>query len=93
MICELFSREERFMSVTFSDDVLKQTHMTNEELAVETALHLFQIDKLSFGQAARMAAMNHLEFQKLLGRRQIALHYDVEELRKDVETLQKAGRL
>lgn len=81
------------MSVTFSEEVLKQTHMTNEELAVEMAVHLFQIDRLSFGQAARMAAMNHLEFQKLLGSRQISLHYDVEELRKDVETLQKAGRL
>lgn len=81
------------MSVTFSDEVLKQAHMTNEELAVEMAVHLFEIDRLSFGQAARMAAMNHLEFQKLLGSRKISLHYDVEELRKDVETLQKAGRL
>lgn len=80
------------MSVTFPDEVLQQTHMTNEELAVEMAVHLFEIEKLTFGQAARMAGMNHLEFQKLLGSRQIPLHYDVEEFRKDVETLQKAGR-
>ena len=84
--------ENQTMSVTFPNEILQQTHMTNEELAVEMAVHLFQIDKLSFGQAARMAAMNHLEFQKLLGSRKISLHYDVEELRKDVETLQKAGR-
>ena len=81
------------MSVTFSEEVLKQTHMTNEEMAVEMAVHLFEIDKLTFGQAARMAGKNHIEFQQLLGSRQIPLHYDVEELRKDVETLQKAGRL
>ena len=81
------------MSVTFSEEVLKQAHMTNEELAIEMAVHLFEIDKLTFGQAARMAGKNHIEFQQLLGSRQIPLHYDVEELRKDVETLQKAGRL
>ena len=81
------------MSVTFSDDVLKQAHMTNEELAVEMAVHLFEIEKLTFWQAARMAGMNHWDFQQLLGSRQIPLHYGVEEFEKDVQTLKAKGLL
>ena len=81
------------MSVTFSEEVLKQAHMTNEELAVEMAVHLFEIEKLTFWQAARMAGMNHWDFQQLLGSRQIPLHYGVEEFEKDVQTLKAKGLL
>ena len=59
-------------------------------------VYLGQVGSFSIqgvGQAARMSGKNHIEFQRLLGSRQIPLHYDVEELRKDVETLQKAGRM
>ena len=81
------------MSITFSDEVLKQAHMTNEELAVEMAVHLFEIEMLTFWQAARMAGMNHWDFQQLLGSRQIPLHYGVEEFEKDVQTLKAKGLL
>ena len=81
------------MSVTFSDEVLKQAHMTNDELAVEMAVHLFEIEKLTFWQAARMAGKNHWDFQQLLGSRQIPLHYGVEEFEKDVQTLKAEGLL
>ncbi len=81
------------MTVTFSNDILQTTHMSAEELSIEMAVHLFEIEKLTFGQAARLSGLNHVEFQQLLGSRKIPLHYDEEELRKDVETLQKAGRL
>ena len=81
------------MSVTFSDEVLKQAHMTNEELAVEMAVHLFEIEKLSFWQAAEMAGLSHWSFQQLLASRQIPLHYGMEELEQDLETLRKQGIL
>ena len=81
------------MSVTFPDELLQQTHLTNEEMTVEMAVHLFEIEKLTFWQAARMAGMNHWDFQQLLGSRQIPLHYGVEEFEKDVQTLKAKGLL
>ncbi len=81
------------MSVTFSNDILQRTHMTNEELEVEMAVHLFEIEKLSFWQAAEMAGMSHWNFQQLLGSREIPLHYGVEELDQDLQTLRKQGML
>ncbi len=81
------------MSVTFSNDILQRTHMTNEELEVEMAVHLFEIEKLSFWQAAEMAGMSHWSFQQLLASRQIPLHYGMEELEQDLQTLRKQGLL
>ena len=81
------------MSVTFSEEVLKQAHMTNEELAVEMAVHLFEIGKLSLGQASKMAGMSQWDFQQVLGSRNIPLHYGVEEFEKDMKTLKEHGWL
>ena len=81
------------MSVTFSEEVLKQAHMTNEELAVEMAVHLFEIEKLTLGQASKMAGMSQWDFQQVLGSRNIPLHYGVEEFEKDMKTLKEHGWL
>ena len=81
------------MSVTFSDEVLKQAHMTNEELAVEMAVHLFEIEKLTLGRASKMAGMSQWDFQHVLGSRNIPLHYGVEEFEKDMKTLKEHGLL
>ena len=81
------------MTVTFSKDILLATQMTEGELLVELAVMLFEKDKLSLGKAAQMAGMNKLEFQKLLGSREISPHYGVEEYEQDLETLKKLGRL
>ena len=53
------------MSVTFPNELLQQTHMTNEEMAIETAVHLFAIGRLSFGQAAELAGMARWPFRAM----------------------------
>ena len=37
--------------------------------------------------------MNLLQFQHELNLREICVHYDLEELEEDIQTLQKLGRL
>ncbi len=54
---------------------------------------LFQMEKLSLGKAAEVARMDRLRFQQLLAGREIPVHYDVEDLEHDLETLKKLGRL
>ena len=76
------------MSVTFPNELLRQTHMTNEEMAIETAVHLFEIGRLSFGQAAELAGMARWPFQQLLASRQIPLHYTEKELEDDLHTVE-----
>ena len=72
------------MGVLIPDDILQATRMSEEELKRELAIPLFQKEKLTLGQASRLAGMNLLQFQHLLASRQIPVHYDVAEFEEDL---------
>ena len=79
---------ERIMSIVIPDEIVYTTHMTPDELMQEIALLLYQRDKLTLGQASRLARVAQLRFQHLLASRGIPLHYDVGEFEADLKTLQ-----
>lgn len=81
------------MSVVIHDEILYTTHMTAAELMQEIAILLYQKEKLTLGQASRLAQMSQLQFQFLLASRQIPIHYDINEFDADLKTLQEMGRL
>jgi predicted HTH domain antitoxin len=81
------------MSIVIPDEILQATGMSEAELMQEVAILLFQKEKLTLGQASRLARMSQLQFQHLLASRQIPVHYDVAELEADLETLRQMGRL
>lgn len=74
-------------------DVLRATRMNEAELRTELAITLFVQGKLSFGKAREMSGMDAWTFQQLLGSRGIALHYDLNEYKEDMDTLRKLGIL
>ena len=76
------------MSLVIPDDVLEATQMTEEELRREIAVMLFEKEKLTLAKAARLAGMTRIDFQRLLASRRIPIHYDVEDLERDLETLE-----
>ena len=80
------------MSVTIPDEILQTARMTEEELCQEVAVLLFQKERLTAGQASRLAGMDRLRFQHLLASRGIPLHYDLEEFEQDLVTLRNLGR-
>ena len=80
------------MSVLISDEVLRASRLSASELQAEIAVMLFQKEKLSLGQASRLAGLNYLDFQHLLASRNISVHYDVADFEEDVETLNQLGR-
>ena len=81
------------MSVTIPDDVLHSARMSEQEMREEVAVLLFQQERLTAAQAARLAGVDRLRFQHLLASRGIAAHYDVAEFEADLETLGSLGRL
>jgi len=81
------------MSVVIPDEVLYTVHMTSTELVQEIAVLLYQKEKLTLGQASRLAGMSQLQFQFLLASRHIPIHYDVAEFEADLKTLREMGRL
>ncbi|MGI0014920.1 MAG: UPF0175 family protein [Nitrososphaera sp.] len=81
------------MGIMIADEILHITRMTADELMQEVAILLYQKEKLTLGQASRMAKMSQLQFQFLLASRQIPIHYDVAEFDADLKTLREMGRL
>lgn len=75
------------MSIVIPEDLMRSTRLTAAELKQELAVMLFQREKLTLGQASRLAAMNQWQFQQLLASRDIPLHYDVAEFEADLQTL------
>ncbi len=74
-------------------DILDSARLSLEELRVEIAIHLFARGRLGIGKAHELAGMSLWEFRQLLGSRQIAPHYDLEDLEDDVATLRDLDRL
>ena len=79
------------MSLFISRDLLEATRMTEAEVKTELAVVLFQREKLTLAQAARLSGLGLITFQQLLGSRDIPLHYDVAEFEEDLATLAELG--
>src|SRR5579859_1872318 len=75
------------------DELLCAANISASDLRREIAVLLFQQDKLTLGQASEFTGVSQLEFQRLLAKRHIAIHYDVQDFADDVETLRQMGQL
>lgn len=78
-------------SVIVPAKVLRASGLTEQELMVELAVHLFEEDLISLGVAKSLAGMSTADFMRLLGQRGVNMHYDVEDLEEDIRTLKKLG--
>ena len=81
------------MSLVIPDEIVKASGMSETELMLELTILLFQKKKISIGKASHLVGMHLLQFQQELARRQIPVHYDVEEFEADLATLREMGRL
>jgi predicted HTH domain antitoxin len=81
------------MSITLPDELVQAAQMNESELMLEIIIMLFQQERITLGKAAQLAGMHQIEFQKLLASRKICIHYDVEDLEQDIETLKARGWL
>ncbi len=80
------------MPAVLTEDDLRDTGLTPEEVRREVAVWLFAQDRLTLGQAARLAGMAQEPFMVLLAQRRIPLHYGVEDLEQDLKTLDSLPR-
>lgn len=80
------------MGIVIADEIVQSTRLTAAELTQELALALFQREKLTIGQASRLAGMSQWQFQQLLGSRDIPIHYGVADFEADLRTLEELRR-
>jgi predicted HTH domain antitoxin len=76
------------MQLSIPDSILESISLpekrVEKELLKELALSLYQQKLLSFGKARELANLDHYEFSKLLGERDILRHYSQQELQEDL---------
>jgi predicted HTH domain antitoxin len=77
------------MSLLISDDLVRASGFSENELFLEIVLMLFRQDKISSGKASELMGMHRMQFQKLLADRGICVHYDVAEFQEDLKTIQE----
>ena len=80
------------MQLVLEDEILAAARMSAEELKLELALSLYARERLTLGQAARVAGISQWQFQQTLAARKIAIHYDESELEADRKQLERLGR-
>ena len=75
------------MIVEIPDQVINQSGLSAGEILLKVAILLFQEEKLTLGQASRLAGLHQFEFQKELAAREIPVHYGEEDYQNDLRTI------
>lgn len=75
------------MVLSIPTEYVQATRLTAQEMLLEIAVMFFQKEKLTLGQAARLAKLPQYKFQWLLAGRDIPIHYGIEEYEEDLQTL------
>ena len=75
------------MIVEIPDQVINQSGLSAGEILLKVAIVLFQEEKLTLGQASRLAGLHQFEFQKELAARNIPVHYGEEDYQNDLKTI------
>lgn len=60
------------------------------ELMIDIAVYLYDKEKLSMGQAKKLAGLTQIEFQKELSKNGVLIKYDIEDFEKDLENLNQS---
>ena len=80
------------MAVVVPDEFLEASGLSEAELRLELAVLLFERERLTFGQASRLAGTSQPEFMHVLAARGLSLHYGVDEFEQDLRTLAALDR-
>lgn len=70
---------------------LEEIRLTPSELLIDLAVYLYDKERLTMGQAKKLAGLTQIEFQLELSKRDVHIKYDVEDFEKDLKTLKKLG--
>jgi predicted HTH domain antitoxin len=62
--------------------------LSHQNVALHLAIGLFVTEEATLGQAAQVAGLSQTAFLRELGRRQIPIHYGVEELAEDLRAVE-----
>jgi predicted HTH domain antitoxin len=75
------------MGLIIEEDVLLNANMSPEDLRIEIAVHLYNIGKLSLGQARNMVGLDQISFQQEMAKRDVLIKYGHEDFMDDLDSI------
>lgn len=79
------------MGVVIEPDIIQSSGLSEQEFILEIAVYLYDRKILSLGKAAAFAKLHRIAFQKELAKRKVPIHFTIEEIEKDLKTLEALG--
>jgi predicted HTH domain antitoxin len=77
--------------LVISADMLQQLQTSPSELRVDLAVYLYDKERMTMGQAKKLAGLTQIQFQQELAKRNVFIKYDVEDFEKDLRTSEELG--
>lgn len=75
------------MDLLIKEETLKKAEISAEELLIEMAVHLYDMGRLSMGQARNLVGLDQISFQKEMAKRDVYIKYEVDDLETDLKNL------
>ncbi len=76
------------MGLLIPENIVKQTNMTAAELLLEFAVFLYQSERLTLAQSARLSNQSRISFQQIIAKRRIPIHFNHEDLKQELDTIE-----
>ncbi|MGH1434029.1 MAG: UPF0175 family protein [Lewinella sp.] len=75
------------MGLIIGEDVLLNAKMSPDDLLIEIAVHLYDIGRLTLGQARNMAGLDQISFQLEMSKRDVLIKYEYEDFLDDLDSI------
>lgn len=77
------------MKIDLKEDLLPDGGLTESDVRTDLAAGLYADHKVTLGRASKIAGCTQLEFQNLLCRLRIPLHYDIPDFEQDLALIRE----
>ncbi len=77
------------MALLITDEQLKASGLSEQQVRLELAIRLFELNVFTLGKAAEFAELHKLQMQQELAARKIPMHYDLEMLNEDIQNIRE----
>lgn len=82
------------MTIQLPDSLLTMSGLDEQHIKEQLALLLYKKEFLTLMQAAELAEMHFIDFQALMQKNDVFMHYDENDLEQDLANLDKVlGKL
>ncbi|HFA48968.1 MAG TPA: UPF0175 family protein [Bacteroidetes bacterium] len=71
--------------------IVQSSGLSEKDFLLEIAVSLYEKEILSLGKAANLAGIHRIAFQKALAERKVPIHFSIDDINRDLKTLESLG--